>query len=398
MPTLGWARHEDSRVAPRAALVMTLLLPEGGAVPLVSFVRWHLHVGFEALYLYFDDARAGVPTGWLALDAFRWDTRVIRARRSGALRAEHRAACASWNKFGAFETFEVQARQCLNAEHAGLVAHRRGIRWLTHLDADELFLATPEAFNSHFAGLDAAKVGHCTYANHEAIAEGADIYDYFAEITLFKVNHHVAPLSRAAAVALAWWRSRSLHGQYLLGYDCGKSSVRLVGGVRPASVHAWITPPGTRWLAAFEDPRVARPATVAYLEPCVLHYLTCGEFWLRTKYELLGDFSNAWFGGVLPIAPSYHLDARDAVAVQDATHLDAFYAAHLAPPATTELARHVAAGVLCREPGPSVLLCGRIPRALPRMAAPIVLDTRVPVRPCAGERAWVLAAATATFL
>mmetsp|Transcript_20341 Transcript_20341/g.60661 ORF Transcript_20341/g.60661 Transcript_20341/m.60661 type:complete len:210 (-) Transcript_20341:617-1246(-) len=186
----GWRRGFPLKTrGPRAVLVITLLLPEGGAAPLVSFARWHLHVGFEALYLYFDDARAGVPVGWLALnEVFSGDPRIVRARRSGSLCAEQRAACVSWKKFGAFETFEVQARQCLNADHAGLIARLCGIRWLMHLDADELFLATPEEFIAHFACLDAAGVSHCTYANHEGVAEGANILDYFAEVTLFKVR------------------------------------------------------------------------------------------------------------------------------------------------------------------------------------------------------------------
>ena len=39
----------------RCALVTTLLLPAGGASVVVSFVRWHLHVGFERIFLYFDE-------------------------------------------------------------------------------------------------------------------------------------------------------------------------------------------------------------------------------------------------------------------------------------------------------------------------------------------------------
>jgi hypothetical protein len=45
---------------------------------------------------------------------------------------------------------------------------------------------------------------------------------------------------------------------------------------------------------------------------CILHYVCCGLPWLKSKYQILGDFEDAWFGGRLPIAPSFHLDARDA--------------------------------------------------------------------------------------
>mmetsp|Transcript_20341 Transcript_20341/g.60662 ORF Transcript_20341/g.60662 Transcript_20341/m.60662 type:complete len:151 (-) Transcript_20341:36-488(-) len=149
---------------------------------------------------------------------------------------------------------------------------------------------------------------------------------------------------------------------------------------------------------AFEDMRATVRANVAYVEPCVLHYLTCGEFWLRTKYELLGAFDNAWFGGALPIPPSYHLDARDTVAMQDPTHLDAFYAMHLAPPVTSELAHHIVAGVLRRELSPAVLLYSGHPRVFLRTSSPAAPETEAPVRPSTCERAWVLAAAAATFL
>mmetsp|Transcript_20342 Transcript_20342/g.60667 ORF Transcript_20342/g.60667 Transcript_20342/m.60667 type:complete len:135 (-) Transcript_20342:36-440(-) len=133
---------------------------------------------------------------------------------------------------------------------------------------------------------------------------------------------------------------------------------------------------------AFEDMRATVRANVAYVEPCVLHYLTCGEFWLRTKYELLGAFDNAWFG----------------VAMQDPTHLDAFYAMHLAPPVTSELAHHIVAGVLRRELSPAVLLYSGHPRVFLRTSSPAAPETEAPVRPSTCERAWVLAAAAATFL
>lgn len=47
-------------------------------------------------------------------------------------------------------------------------------------------------------------------------------------------------------------------------------------------------------------------------DPYVLHYPSCGLDWLRDKYRLLGNFPSSWFGGKLPIAPCFHLDARNA--------------------------------------------------------------------------------------
>ena len=46
-------------------------------------------------------------------------------------------------------------------------------------------------------------------------------------------------------------------------------------------------------------------------DPVILHYVVCGLPWLRAKYAMLGAFPNSWYGGKIPIAPSFHRDARD---------------------------------------------------------------------------------------
>lgn len=66
--------------------------------------------------------------------------------------------------------------------------------------------------------------------------------------------------------------------------------------------------------SAMADPRELRFEEVLECsDPCVLHYPCCGLDWLRDKYRLLGSFPSSWFGGKLPIAPCFHLDARDAL-------------------------------------------------------------------------------------
>ena len=69
-----------------------------------------------------------------------------------------------------------------------------------------------------------------------------------------------------------------------------------------------------RRCTALADPRSLDVRAVRRcVYPCILHYVTCGERWLSDKYEILGAFDDSWFGGKLPIAPSFHLDARDVV-------------------------------------------------------------------------------------
>ena len=65
--------------------------------------------------------------------------------------------------------------------------------------------------------------------------------------------------------------------------------------------------------SALPDPRELRlDEFLECSDPCILHYPSCGLNWLRDKYVLLGRFPSSWFGGNLPIAPSFHLDARNA--------------------------------------------------------------------------------------
>ena len=320
--------REMTTPQPRVALVTTLLLPKGSSSVVASFVKWHTSLGIDALYLYFDDNTSNEPEGWREAD----HPQVIRVRRTPELLDEQQETCACWARFGPYAT-EVQARQALNAEHASLQARRDGCTWLLHLDVDELFFVkSKEALLTHFRDLDAKDIGHCTYANHEGVAERSDVRDYFREVTLFRWNHHSLPLTSGVQAGMRWWRSRSKHGQYLLCYDCGKSAVKLVDDIEPVSVHAWRTP--LKKLTALCDARLDLSERSSNPEkmPVILHYVNCGTFWLRTKYEILGAFADSWFGGSLPIAPSFHLDARDVVLKRNAEALEAFYGRHLSPP------------------------------------------------------------------
>ena len=97
-----------------------------------------------------------------------------------------------------------------------------------------------------------------TYANHEAVPFREDVGDYFREVTTFKVNHLLLPLTHEVGERSRFWRRRTRHGQYMLAYDNGKSAVRVLPGrVVPQSVHRWRTlKPGERE-NALDPPREA---------------------------------------------------------------------------------------------------------------------------------------------
>jgi hypothetical protein len=229
-----------------------------------------------------------------------------------------------------------------------------GIDWLLHIDSDELFHISEGSVRDHFADLYRDDVWQMTYLNHEGVPEeaaaaeekekeeeeeggvsagnddGAEVpstHDYFANITLFRRHHLDVPMSRGAQEGMQYWESRTTHGQYMLCYDNGKSAVRVVKGARPLSVHSWILPDPKEMPSktALVDPRALDLSRVRRCnDPCILHFVVCGLPWLKAKYEMLGAFEDAWFGGKLPIAPSFHLDARDAflAAGEDEGHDD----------------------------------------------------------------------------
>ena len=120
------------------------------------------------------------------------------------------------------------------------------------------------------------------------------------------------------------------------------------------------------------------------------------------RYEILGNFDDAWFGGALPIAPSFHLDARDAVGASDSDGLDAFYARHVAAPPADEVARQVAAGVLRRVGAVRAALGGAADVVVSEVAAAPAAPPPAPAAPngtdFSSEKAWILGAAARAFL
>lgn len=242
---------------------------------------------------------------------------------------------------------------------------------------NQLFYTSEASIRPHFDRLNELGVEQMTYANHEAVPSCEDVVDYFREVNLFRVNHLLLPLSRTVGNSTRFWRRRTSHGQYMLAYDNGKAAVRVLPGrIVPQSVHRWRTlKPEEKSLAAVQgsglcgidaasllsgheaagvtvegrtgseggtgevsersehgsgheaplDDRLVNRVAMAdprelhfdelleCSDPCVLHYPSCGLDWLRDKYRLLGSFPSSWFGGKLPIAPCFHLDARNAM-------------------------------------------------------------------------------------
>jgi len=256
------------------------------------------------------------------------------------------------------------------------------VDWLLHIDSDELFHTEKTSVLEHFQHLWNDGVYQMTYLNHEGIPEvlaaphaTADDkekekekekeesttslalgVDYFKETTLFRRHHLDIPMSASSRSCMEYWEQRTKHGQYMLCYDNGKSVCRVVRGAKPSNVHKWSLPtPGSMpSRTALVDPRHLNLSEVRKCsDPCVLHYVVCGLPWLKSKYEMLGSFEDAWFGGKLPIAPSFHLDARDALLRGD---VETVWNTQVVFRDESVMRSHVKAGVLLRMYKPQEIL------------------------------------------
>ena len=323
-----------------AAIVCTLRLPEFAGSTLDSYIRWHVHIGFEHLFLFVDDPTRDVVS--LAIgDA--WPRELVTViRRDAKLKERQEVECTLWGDLGRFYEDEVQARQSLNAELAVSMARARNLRWLLHIDVDELFYTSAPSIHAHFARLDSLGVSQMTYANHEAVPERSDIGDYFRGATLFRRHHFEVPLSLDAREAMQWWEQRTNHGQYMLCYDNGKSAARVSAGLVPRNVHTWrlplpsplpsslpspsaspsaspnASPAAAISCTALADSRsldLSRVLALPSGEPCILHFVVCGLEWFCAKYRFLGNIPSSWFGGALPIPT--RIEARSFAAPRD---------------------------------------------------------------------------------
>jgi hypothetical protein len=291
---------------PEAAIVTTLR--NAGAV-LDSFLRYHFAIGFAHIFLFFDDPNdpdlvraASMPN-------------VTAIAHDSALR-ERWKDLRSYAEMAPSSDREVMGRQVLNAELALTLARERGMGWLLHIDADELFYSPGESVKSHFARMGAQGFEGINYPNYEAIPEKDEIGDFFREVDLFKVQPSLwrVPLTEAGARVLQ--AAPQFHPNYYNFYGVGKSAANLsVANLKPKGVHFF---------------EVAEDEVMHGLESrtqFILHYACCGfeHFW--TKYATLGRFADQWWGkyDIAAMIGPFHLEARDIVASGDREAARAFY-------------------------------------------------------------------------
>ena len=332
------------RPHPGAAAIVTLVKD----VELSDFVTYHLAIGFAHIFIFFDDPD---ELDWSLAERhpFKLTLLPVDAALHDAWRSQlHGGMLLSGQGPG------INARQELCANHAMGLALRRGdLRWLLHLDSDELF--HPGACGSapsHFAALGEQGVACFTYINHEAVPEAANgVTCPFVQLSLFKRHVDAIPRTVAARAAGAVWSRRLGRGAFFVAYDGGKSAVRVHEGARLLSPHEWSPAeellPGARTnmvspLAVGHVARHNRAAAEAlraavrfhHSDACVLHYPvpTADQLWRRWRrgnfppalcrlYEGLVSGRGAGAASHAPAAPADQAAVTEAAARAAVTRL-----------------------------------------------------------------------------
>lgn len=378
---------------PQMSVKTAIVTTYRGAAPILdSFVRYHLALGFDHLFLFSDDpddpgtevsrrfpAVTVVPTDEALHRRWR-ETPFYRTRRRWVEKYLYR---------------EAMTRQVLNVEVAVGMALERGVDWLLHIDVDELFYSPGSSVQEHFRQLSEQGLAAVRYLNMEAAPERPDVVDCFREVTFFKMHPRSLPggtfsgAQRRVMESIPNCPDRLFHY-----YDIGKSAARVTPGLRANGVHAF-SPALERsrlyqaqsWLAGSPPFRLLRERKLApglrrvllregavpvatRLIPAILHYPCCTfeVFW--AKYLACGRFEDRWFGkwDIRRSIGSTHLDSRDVVMRGDRAAAEAYYRERFVV-RKEDAARLVKSGLATHVHEPSELLASLGPDPRPAMEA-----------------------------
>lgn len=235
----------------KTAIVST---QRGVRATLESFIRWHLDGAcFDHLFLFLDAPNE--DAGYALSLAARYSPHVTVLMADEQFRQRERyESLPSWQDVEATVATQVQSRQRLNCEHCLRLCASAGLRWLLHIDADELWVPSGgEDARTHFGRLEALGTWQFTYRNLEAVPSSACGEDVFASVNLFKQHESELPdaaneAGSNAHEAREYWLSRTRErlgdDVWFYFYTNGKSAVRVDPDgawqhLRCGGVHAW---------------------------------------------------------------------------------------------------------------------------------------------------------------
>lgn len=279
----------------RAAIAVTLT--NAGAT-LDSYIRYHLGVGFEHIFLFLDK-----PDDTCTLT--EWPGRVTVIGRDCNLEEKWKA-CRIYPALQA-QIDRPEVRQLLNVELSVHMALEQKLDWLLQIDGDELFYSPYQSVQEHFQQLAELEVYHTTYLNYEAITEVPEVEDYFKEVTLFKKNPAILSKTQLEML-LRQFHSDTNKG--FIAYSNGKSAARVEKNLLPWGNHHFQLAQGR----VNYQKKYRLADSVCTHPPVILHYTECGFNHFLEKYETWGRFPDRFLGGqsIAELVP-FRIAARDIV-------------------------------------------------------------------------------------
>jgi hypothetical protein len=331
----------------RAAVVTTLINADK---ILGSFIKYHQSIGFDHIYLFFDDPNDK------AIEKIRSIPNITITRNDDQLKKR-------WQKTKLYQTkkeyrnyidSEAMSRQMLNMAVACQMAQEDKIDWLLHIDIDELFYLPNQSVSEHFEELTRNDIASVQYLNYEGIPEEFEIEDFFKDVTLFKKNP-----GHYSFVQQYQYKGRG-RNDYFNYYKIGKSAAR-VDRIDVPLLHDVIVKNEkiklrTRFYRYQNSARtffkkIYNSRTPQF--PAILHYPICGFGHFIDKYLVLGNFEDKWFGKI-DVIP-FHKKSRDIVMAGARVPAEKFYMENVMMEKTV-LRRLLEEGVIMRIERPSELI------------------------------------------
>ena len=215
----------------RVALVITV---KNEARLLKQNLRYHLAIGIEKIYVYFDKATDNGKLVIKDIEGVEVNDSVSAEIYKQVDYLQH--LCNNADKIHT-------ARQCLNTYNAQIKCRDLGIDWLISLDADELFVADykkPISLKDFFEPLKSYDV--VQLQTLEVLAKQMAYNKVMLEEIEFKIQKNFkSHFNRIYHKFYNPYRKTSIVHSYWLGHNMGKLAIRVDSDTIPKNVHRYQT-------------------------------------------------------------------------------------------------------------------------------------------------------------
>jgi len=222
-----------------------------------DWIKYHLSIGFDKLYIVFDDENEEFIIN---------DSRVQIFKNNAKWKYEI-SKLPNMDQF-INDTKEVMSRQITNFTNVRNYAKQDDISWLLHIDGDELFYPQNQSVYNIFN----KEADSITFQNYEMIPKKDNYDNCFISGIDFKINPRI-----------------------FNAYSNGKSAVRVNSTAVIGGVHGFH---GENNYAS----QVGK----------ILHYPSCNFDEYINKYKILGKFEDKWWNSV-QIPFKFHTESRDII-------------------------------------------------------------------------------------